>query len=411
METFKALLDEAVTPFHTARALAARLENLGFSRRSGVFSEAKKFYVGRGGTSILTVKVPERVSQRSTFRVAVAHTDFPGLALAPNADKRDAAGHLLHPEVYGSPILASWLDRDLSVAGMLVTKALKPQIFRDDALCRIPNLAIHLTRGKAAQDFNPQTGLDALASFEEPFAKHLERFSGGEEVLSYDARFYDLEPARFSKDGTLVASGRLDNLLSCEAILRALEGETPEEHFEVACFFDHEEIGSKTREGAAGNFLEAGLRALHEAYLGKFSSFPATLSRSFMLSLDAAHAVHPGHLDAHDPNHMPELGKGPVLKVNAQKRYASDVFSEAFIEAVAGDAGVPLQKFVARNDMPCGSTVGPTLSAKLGMPAADLGAAILSMHSIRETAHFADLLHLAKLAKAAFTSHREYQFA
>lgn len=410
METFKAFLDESVTPFHSARALVERLEKLGFSPISGKFAPNGKYYAARGGTSVFAAKVPQRLSKNSAFRVAVAHTDFPGLKLAPRADKRNASGHLLHPEVYGSPILASWLDRDLSLAGMLVTKSLRPQIFRDDSLCRIPNLAIHLTRGKAAQEFNPQTQLDALVDFEEGLTEHLKRFTNGEEVLSYDARFFDLEPARISQNGTLVLSGRLDNLLSCEAILRALEGENAEENFEVACFFDHEEIGSKTREGAAGNFLGTCLRAVHEACLNGVASFPETLSKSFMLSIDAAHAVHPGHLDAHEGNHAPELGKGPVLKINAQKRYASDVFSEAFTEALASDAGVPLQKFVTRNDMPCGSTVGPTLSANLGMPTADVGAAILSMHSVRETAHFADLLFLAKLTAEAFKSRRAYDF-
>lgn len=410
METFKAFLDEAVTPFHSARAIVERLEKLGFLPVSGTFLPNGKHYFTCGGTSVFAVKVPQRPSKSSAFRIAVAHTDFPGLKLAPNADKRNASGHLLHPEVYGSPILASWLDRDLSLAGMLVTKSLKAQIFRDDSLCRLPNLAIHLTRGKAPQEFNPQTQLDALVDFDEALTEHLKRFTDGEEVLSFDARFFDLEPARVSGNGTLVSSGRLDNLLSCEAMLRALEGEAAEENFEVACFFDHEEIGSKTREGAAGNFLETCLRAVHEACLKGVSSFADTLQKSFMLSLDAAHAVHPGHLDAHEENHAPELGQGPVLKLNAQKRYASDVFTEAFTETLANDAGVTLQKFVTRNDMPCGSTVGPTLSANLGLPTADVGAAILSMHSVRETAHFADLQSLAKLTKEAFTSRRAYDF-
>lgn len=426
MKQLKEFLDFAVTPYHTVAALKKELAAAGFVELSRVsqLELGKSYFIIREETSILAFTLPSKVTAETTFRIAVAHSDFPGFRLAPNCDIYDASGHQLHSEIYGSPIISSWLDRDLGIAGNIITDDLKQHLFKDNCFCKIPNLAIHLTRGtNVQQDLNKQTELNALCDFEEALITRLQGIVSANsesnvhsfipgtnhtKILSFDARLFDKTPAEISTNGTLVSSGRLDNLLSAEAAICGLVSSKESCNINIACIFDHEEIGSKSREGAGGNFLQAVISKIWNCLGQKDFDLFERLEQSFALSMDAAHAVHPGHLNAHDQGNQPKLGFGSVLKVNANKRYATDIYSEAYFKKIAKD--IPLQTFVSRNDIPCGSTVGPTISAALGIPTLDIGAPILSMHSIRETAHFADFLNLQQCAEAIFSSSEPYTF-
>ena len=361
---------------------------------------------------MIAVRAPKQICSDSQFRIALAHTDFPTLKITPNPDAAAAGVRTLHPEIYGSPLFTSWLDRDLGYAGLLAYELdgkLQTKLIRGDKLFRIPQLAVHLNRG-VNQDglkVNPQTDLNALwtaVGGKERFVEALQaELPAGAKLLDFDVQFFDAQPAQFGGfENEWIYSGRLDNLSSCHAIAEAFAaaGEL-EKDFQVAAFFNHEEVGSETREGAAGNVLkrvlETSLRAEGEAI-----HLDSMLAASLALSIDMAHAEHPNFTQKHDPNHAPILGQGVVLKTNSQKRYASDVISNASFKLLCEQNNIPYQTFVMRNDMPCGSTVGPTISASLGIPTVDIGEPMLSMHSIREMTDVRDHESMIRLVTAFF---------
>ena len=437
-------LNTAVTPYHTVDALKAYFEANSFADFNGALEPNKAYFVCRGA-SIIAFRTPTTWNASSKFRIALAHTDFPTLKISPNPDMVSAGVCTLHTEVYGSPLYTSWLDRDLGYAGMLAYvdvdgAALKTKLFRGEKLFRIPQLAVHLNRN-VNQDglkVNPQIDFNALwsgasgrASEGEKnlFVKALEKeLPAGARLIDFDVQLFDAQPANQGGfNDEWIYSGRLDNLSSCHAIAEAIVGaESAENDCLVACFFNNEEVGSTTREGAAGNFLKSVLSSLHsvqdlsarscqqENLLPRRSplsslvcSEPASvlssiLAESLALSIDMAHAEHPNHTEKHEPNHAPLLGKGVVLKTNSQKRYASDLMSSAKLRLLCEQAGIPLQVFITRNDMPCGSTVGPTISANLGIPTVDIGEPMLSMHSIREMMAASDHADMIKLVAALY---------
>ena len=378
---FFEFLNQAVTPYHTVEFLKKALSVEGIT------------LMERGG-ALIAVRKPKKACAQSRFRIALAHTDFPALKIAPNPDKGCAGVKTLHSEIYGSPLFTSWLDRDLGYAGLLAFEKegkVATKLVRGTKLFRIPQLAIHLNRG-VNQDglkVNPQTDLDVLWSgsgYSKKFVETLQAELGsGERLLDFDVQLFDAQAANVGgMDDEWIYSGRLDNLSSCHAIAEAmLSAEALENDFVVAAFFNNEEVGSNTREGAAGNFLESTLEVLwNEAKIE--APFSQALAESLALSIDMAHAEHPNFPQKHEVNHAPILGGGVVLKTNSQKRYASDVMSSAQFKLLCEKAGVKSQTFITRNDMPCGSTVGPTISANLGIPTVDIGEPMLSMHSIRE---------------------------
>ena len=393
---FLDFLNVSVTPYHTVGSVKAILAQ----------HKAGELKLWERGGAIIAARLPKVASADSKFRIALAHTDFPALKVTPNPDSRAAGIQTLHPEVYGSPIYTSWLDRDLGYAGILAYEIggkIETKVFRSDKLVRIPQLAVHLNRG-VNQDglkVNPQTDLNALwtsregAKFVEALQKEL---PAGANLLDFDVQFFDAQPAQLGGlDNEWIYSGRLDNLSSCHAVATAMAcAPVPEKDYLVACFFNNEEVGSETREGAAGNFLKSVLDELAG------SAGSSSLASSLALSIDMAHAEHPNFTQKHDQNHAPILGEGIVLKTNSQKRYASDVFSNAQFKVLCKQAGVPFQTFVMRNDMPCGSTVGPAVSASLGIPTVDIGEPMLSMHSIREMTAIKDHEDMVRLVSAFF---------
>ena len=403
---FFEFLNDAVTPYHTVDALKSFFKANSFAEiELGANLEPAKAYFVCREASVIAFRTPKKWSGTSKFRIALAHTDFPTLKISPNPDCVNAGVCTLHTEVYGSPLFTSWLDRDLGYAGALAyvdadDSTLKTKLFRGEKLFRIPQLAVHLNRG-VNQDglkVNPQTDLDALWSvvtgekFEDTLRAEIPE---GAKLLDFDVQLFDAQKAaRGGFHDEWIYSGRLDNLSSCHAIAEAFIASEPlENDFAVACFFNNEEVGSTTREGAGGNFLKSVLDSI-------VPNVDALLaSNSLALSIDMAHAVHPNFPQKHEQNHAPILGGGIVLKTNSQKRYASDVYSNARLKLLCEQANINCQTFVMRNDMPCGSTVGPTVSAALGIPTVDIGEPMLSMHSIREMTAAKDHADMISLLK------------
>ncbi|OWV15966.1 M18 family aminopeptidase [Fibrobacter sp. UWB3] len=433
---FFEFLNTAVTPYHTVDALKSFFKANSFTEiELGANLEPAKAYFVCREASIIAFRTPQKWSDESKFKIALAHTDFPTLKISPNPDVVNAGVCTLHTEVYGSPLYTSWLDRDLGYAGMLAyveagSSTLKTKLFRGEKLFRIPQLAVHLNRG-VNQDglkVNPQIDFNALwacasdskasENRKNLFVKALEKeLPEGSRLIDFDVQLFDAQSAnRGGFNDEWIYSGRLDNLSSCHAIAEAMvSAKSAESDCLVACFFNNEEVGSTTREGAASNFLKSVLDSIaslqndchpgvceHDRAQAPLSSLASRLSSSIALSIDMAHAEHPNHTEKHELNHAPLLGKGIVLKTNSQKRYASDLMSSAQLRLLCEKAEIPLQVFIMRNDMPCGSTVGPTVSANLGIPTVDIGEPMLSMHSIREMMAASDHEDMIKLVKALY---------
>lgn len=373
--------------------------------------EQGKAYFVKRGAAVFAFRVPTTWTKNSRVILASAHTDFPALKITPNPDLTLAGMHLLHPEIYGGALNNTWFDRDLGIAGIAFVQRenhLEQKLVRLETLCRIPELAVHLNRKVNEDGFtvNPQTQMNVCFSQKESrkFLNVLEE-NVGEKIVDFEMQFFDAQPAALGGlEKEWIYSGRLDNLLSCEAILSGLrEASAESENFRGAFFFDSEEIGSETRDGAAGNFADAMLLRIADSLSFNRGEFLGILSDSLLLSLDVAHATHPAFSEKMETNHSPILGNGVVLKINAKKRYASEALSCAKLKLLSEKAQIPLQTFVSRNDMPCGSTVEPHLSAVLGIPTVDLGEAILSMHSIREMSALKDHRDMQKLMKETFS--------
>ena len=397
---FLEFLNKSVTPYHTVESLKALL----------ACAEDENVQLFERGGALIVVRPPKEVCSDSKFRIALAHTDYPTLKITPNPDSASAGVRTLHPEIYGSPLFTSWLDRDLGYAGLLAYERngkLETKLVRGDKLFRIPQLAVHLNRGVNQEGLkvNPQTDLNALWTAMDGRERFVDALSAelpaGSKLLDFDIQLFDAQPAnRGGFADEWIYSGRLDNLSSCHAIADAFAAaDALEKDFQVAAFFNNEEVGSETREGAAGNFLKSVLDSVSPLVCKELAG---VLSSSFALSIDMAHACHPNFVQKHEGNHAPVLGGGVVLKMNSQKRYASDVFSNARFKLLCEQSNIPYQTFVMRNDMPCGSTVGPAISASLGIPTVDIGEPMLSMHSIREMTAVKDHESMVRLVAEFF---------
>lgn len=418
-------LDASPSPYHAVQSVAARLTGAGFTARdeAGDWDDGPgRAFVVRGGSLVAwDASDPARLARG--FRIVGAHTDSPNLRVKPRADTGRAGCRQVAVEVYGGALHNSWLDRDLGLSGRV---ALRPGagdrtgepgaalVRVDRPLLRVPQLAIHLDRGvnESGPRLNPQQHLVPLYGLgpvaEGDFAALVAREAGVRtaDVLGWDVMLHDLTPAALlGAENELVSSARLDNLLSCWAATRALVATTaapvPPQGVPVICLFDHEEIGSQSATGAAGTILPAVLERI--ALAGKLdrAGHLAGLARSYCVSADGAHATHPNYADRHEPGHHIALNGGPVLKLNANVRYATDAPGAARLRLAAERAGVALQQFVVRSDMPCGSTIGPVTAANLGVTTVDVGVAQLSMHSARELCGAADPSRLAALLTEA----------
>lgn len=364
-------------------------------------SDPGRYFVVRGGT-LVAWALPDQHRPHDGFRIVGAHTDSPNLRLKPRPDFERAGYRQLGVEAYGGALLASWLNRDLGVSGRVAVRregngVLLKLLRVDRPVCSIPQLAIHLdrevnTKGlvvDAQHHLSPIWGIGngEQGDFESLVAAELGVIA--EDVLGWDLMLHDLTPASLlGRDHELIASARLDNLASCWAAVEGMLDVLPRQDGPVplVCLFDHEEIGSNSDRGAGSSLLSVLLERIVLARGGDREALHRAMARSACLSADMAHATHPNYADKHDPRHQVVLNEGPVLKVNASVRYATDAPGIALVARAAEDAKVPLQRFAMRSDLPCGSTIGPTVAARLGVTTVDIGMPQLAMHAAREYA-------------------------
>jgi aspartyl aminopeptidase len=415
-------LDSATSPYHAVAASIERLEAHGFERIDEgedwgaiLSGGASRYYVERGGALIAFVSPERDLSTRALpWCIVGAHTDSPCLRVKPLHDLVSHGWRQVGVEVYGGILANSWLDRDLGVAGRLILRdGTRVDVDVRAPVARIPQLAIHLDRdvNDRGLQLDRQTHLipvwgDARGGQRE-FIDYVARVVGrkGDEVSTHDLRFYDISPATLlGADRSLLASGRLDNLVSCWAGVTALTRSNQGGRGRLIALFDHEEVGSESTTGAAGPLLEHVLERISIARGETREEYLRTLGRSVCISADNAHAVHPNYPDRHEPLHRPIVNAGPAIKWNANQRYATDPSSAQFFADACERSGVPWQRFVSRNNMPCGSTIGPITATRLGIATVDVGVPQLSMHSARELCGADDPLYLARALEAALTA-------
>ena len=412
-------LKTSPTPFHATATMVARLESAGFRRldeREPWYVEpGGRYYVTRNDSAVIALQLGTRAVINGGIRMVGAHTDSPCLKVKPNPELQRHGFFQLGVEVYGGALLAPWFDRDLSLAGRVTFRRdgrVESQLVDFKApIAVIPSLAIHLHR-EANQGWaiNPQNELPPIlaqylgqeqADLRALLTSQLSLEHGliADAILDFELSFYDTQPAAvIGLGGDFIAGARLDNLLSCYAGLQALLTAPATETCVLVCT-DHEEIGSCSACGADGPFLEQVLRrVLPEGD----ENVARIIQKSLLISADNAHGVHPNYPDKHDANHGPKLNAGPVIKVNSNQRYATNSETAGFFRYLCLAQEVPVQSFVVRSDMGCGSTIGPITASQLGIRTVDIGLPTFAMHSIRELAGSQDLAHLVKVLSAFY---------
>jgi len=387
------------SPWHAVASSAARLSAAGFAEVD--FAASWNEVTARGfvvrGAALVAWNRGSSADAGAPLRIVGAHTDSPCLRVKPRPDTGSVGWKQLGVEVYGGVLLNSWLDRDLGVAGRVVlADGTAHDFLVDEAICRVPQLAIHLDRDvnergvmlDKQQHMTPVwgTGSAQAGEFADWLITRLPSGASLSPIASWDLCLFDrTPPAVLGADRSLLASGRLDNQVSCWAATDAIcAAEDPAGTIAVVALFDHEEVGSESTTGAAGPLLEHVLERLSASAGGTRAEFLNQLANSTCVSADNAHAVHPNYRERHDPDHQPIVNRGPAIKLNSNQRYATTARSAAMLRRVFADAGVPSQVFVSRNNMPCGTTIGPITATRLGIETVDVGVPQLSMHSARE---------------------------
>lgn len=414
---YRDFLLDSPTSFHAADLVAQRLVDAGFARQDETApwdATPGGHVLVRDGAAMAWI-VPPSLADGAGFRIVGAHTDSPALKLKPTPQSTTPDGWgQLAVEVYGGAIWNSWLDRELALAGRVVTRDGRELLVRTGGIARIPQLAIHLDRTvNDSLRLDPQKDLHPVWTVDEPEARIMDRVArdagldSAADIIAHDLFLVPSQgPAFFGSEGQFVAAGRQDNLSSVHSGLAALErmveaGLPEDGDILVFACFNHEEVGSATRAGAAGPILEDVLRRTAWA-LGRGAETTARmLTSSSCISADAGHSVHPNYPTHHDPDTRPVMGRGPMLKLNAKERYASDARGSALWVRACEAADVPHQAFVSNNAVPCGTTIGPLTATRLGILTVDVGVGLLSMHSAREMSHVADL-HALSLALGAY---------
>ncbi len=410
-------IDQSVTPYHAVRATVTRLLEADFveyrvDQRWDLTHAARGFT--RFGDGALVAFRGGSVSGGTT--ILAAHTDSPALRVKERAVSWKKGYLALPTEIYGGPIVSTWLDRELGIAGRLVSRDGRVHLFDLPHTVIIPNLAIHLNRKvNEGFEYNAQDHLVALldadpAASDENAADYFARLvaeSAGlpaEDGAELEAILYDRTPAGFAGlANALYSAGRIDNLAGCFTNLEAFLEAVPD-HPAMLVLYNHEEIGSQTGEGAHSAMIERVLQRLVSAEGGDAEALAVAMARSTVVSNDAGHALHPSFADKYDPDYAPVLGGGPVLKINGKYRYATTASSAAAFARACETAGVPLQRLANRSDARSGSTVGPLTWTKTGIRTVDVGLPLLAMHSIRETAGSGDVEQMIRALVAFLDS-------
>ena len=402
-------LKASPTPFHAVRTMVQTLSSAGFSEldeRQAWDLTPGKYFVTRNGSSIIGFVLGKQPVADTGIRMVGAHTDSPCLKLKPRPAKYTNGYLHLGVEVYGGVLLNPWYDRDLSLAGRVTVQAsdgtVKNYLINfERAIATVPSLAIHLDReANDTRSINPQTDIppvlmraDKKVDVEKILTDQIKAEHKGariKRILGYELSFYDTNaPAITGFNGDFIASARLDNLLSCYTGMASLLEASPNVTSLLVCN-DHEEVGSSSAEGAQGTFL----RDVIERLVPDAREFHPAIAKSMLISTDNAHGVHPNYAAKHDDNHGPIINKGPVIKVNANQRYATNSETAGYFSNLCETAKVPHQVFVNRTDMACGSTIGPLTAKEIGVRTLDVGVPTFAMHSIRELGGTDDAHHL-----------------
>ncbi|ALC05861.1 putative M18 family aminopeptidase 2 [Corynebacterium deserti GIMN1.010] len=399
--------------YHAAAAVERRLTQEGFLRQDDTeeWDARPGGHVMVRGGAVVAWWVPEDASPESGFRIIGSHTDSPGFKLKPRGDLGSHGWQQAGVEVYGGPILASWLDRELALAGRIVLADGSVKLVNTGPVLRIPHVAIHLDRSvNSGLTLNPQRHMQPVFAVGEPDVSIIDVIADIADVEPSDIVSHDLitVPTQhgevFGAHGDFIASARLDNLSSVHpsmtALIEASKSDDASSDILVLAAFDHEEVGSSSTTGAGGPLLEEVLTRTALALGADEDERRRMFNRSTLVSADAAHSIHPNFSDKHDPVNYPIMGSGPVLKVNANQRYASNALTAGMWARACQIAGVPHQVFAGNNDVPCGSTIGPISATRLGIETVDVGIPLLSMHSAREMAGVKDLLWFEQALEA-----------
>ncbi|WP_304106068.1 M18 family aminopeptidase [Mycolicibacterium bacteremicum] len=396
-------IDASPSPFHVCATAAQQLTAAGYTELSeaDAWPAGGRFFVIRAGS---LVAWDSSVGDRP-FRIVGGHTDSPNLRVKQHPDRVVAGWQVVALQPYGGAWLNSWLDRDLGISGRLSVRVggqersdrgistgdtIEHRLVRiDEPILRVPQLAIHLSEDRKGVSLDPQRHVNAVwgTGDRRSFLGYVAAQAGVAEhdVLGFDLMTHDLTPSAVSGvAGDFVSAPRLDNQATCHAGLEALLAAEPTDQVPVLALFDHEEVGSQSDHGAQSDLLLTVLERITLVAGGNREDFLRRLSQSMVASGDMAHATHPNYPERHEPGHLIEVNGGPVLKVQPNLRYATDGRTAAAFALACAQAGVPLQRYEHRADLPCGSTIGPMTAAGTGIPTVDVGAAQLAMHSARE---------------------------
>ena len=419
-------IDASPSPWHVVKSVETQLEKFKFVKlietEKWALEAGGRYYVVRDDSSIIMFVQGQKPLVQTGFKMIGAHTDSPGLRIKPQAAIGGDGLLRVGVEIYGGPILATFTDRDLSLAGRINYKDDNHKIVStllkfDRPLLRLPNLAIHMNRAvnEDGLKLHKQNELPLILSTianeclpQAYFTQLLQEQTAGDigRILSWDLAVYDTQKGAFwGAENEFYANSQLDNLASCHAALEALLDETvlTSDNTLVCALFDHEEVGSESNKGADGSFLSDVLQRIALATEKNKEDFAIALAKSFMISADMAHAYQPNFPSAYDADHKVTINKGPVIKVNANQRYSTESVSQAQFIDWCEQAGVPYQKYSHRCDLACGSTIGPITSARLGIRSIDVGSPLWAMHSIRESAGVLDHNYMIKVMKKFFT--------
>jgi aspartyl aminopeptidase len=406
-------IDASPSPFHVCATVATRLRAAGYTElaETDEWPSAGRFFIVRAGSLVAW----DSGIGAGAFRVIGGHTDSPNLRVKQNPDREVAGWQVVALEPYGGVWLNSWLDRDLGISGRLSIRdggGIAHRLVRIDApILRVPQLAIHLADDRKSLTLDPQRHVNAVWGAGQragSFLTYVATHAGvdPDDVLGADLMTHDLTPSTLSGVAEqFVSAPRLDNQASCYAGLEALLDAGPGDYLPVLVLFDHEEVGSTSDHGANSELLLTTLERIVLAGGGGRQDFLRRLSGSMVASADMAHATHPNYPERHEPGHLIAVNGGPVLKVHPNLRYATDGRTAAAFALACQQAGVPLQRYEHRADLPCGSTIGPLTSARTGIPTVDVGAPQLAMHSARELMGADDVVSYAA-ALQAFLSPR-----
>lgn len=417
-------IDASPSPWHAVNSVVKQLITAGFTKLDETaawqLQAGSSYFVTRGGASIIAFTLGRQALSDNGFRIVGAHTDSPGLRLKPQAAFGSDGLVRIGVEVYGGPILATFTDRDLSIAGRVTvrtTNGHETKLLKfDDALMRLPNLAIHMNRevNDKGLVLNKQTELPLLFAESEDGVTADKQFLtyiaqslnvDAADILTFELNVFDTQQGKFwGANQEFIADSQLDNLASCHAAITALLASKDQQATSVCALFDHEEVGSESATGASGSFLSDVITRIATCTGLSEEDRLRALAKSFFISADMAHAYHPNHPGAYEPCHHVLVNKGPVIKTNANQRYASNADTAAHFITLCERAGVPYQQYAHRTDLGCGSTIGPIIASGLGVASVDVGSPMWAMHSIRESAGVADHAYMVAVLKALFNS-------